>query len=128
MFQIITIVAMVGIVAVSSMSLSSPNGLWQIMNMIQLFMLLVLLKTYLPIPIKHMINSGSYFSFYFSVPFVKKIYALSNFLKFIDSDPESSNLDPIEVESGSTFINMFSQLLLLVLVILIHLLVVFMRK
>jgi cysteine-rich repeat protein len=120
--------AMAGSAAASSMSFSSPSGLWQVMNMMQLFMMLVLLGVYLPTPIKDMITSSSYFSLSFEVPFIEQIYGIGSFLTWIDFNNENSTLKSVGVQSGSTFRNVLSQLLTLLLIIMIHLLVIALRK
>jgi hypothetical protein len=45
--------------------LSNPTGFWQMINMMQLFMLILLLDFYLPIKILDIFNSSSGFNIYF---------------------------------------------------------------
>jgi hypothetical protein len=76
--------AMIGSVVASSMSCSSPSGLWQIMNLMQLLMFLVLFGVYLPTPIKKMITSCSFASFSFSIHHLINLYGIRHFFEFID--------------------------------------------
>jgi hypothetical protein len=74
----------IGSAAASSMSCSSPSGLWQMMNLMQLLMFLVILEVYLPAPIKDMITSSSFASFSFSIPHLRSLYGIGHFFEFID--------------------------------------------
>jgi cysteine-rich repeat protein len=53
-------------------NLSSPTGLWQMINLIQLFMLTLLLNIYLPKKVIDVLNGNSYFSLSFKVPLISK--------------------------------------------------------
>jgi cysteine-rich repeat protein len=120
--------AMVGSVVASSMSCSSPSGLWQIMNLMQLLMFLILLGVYLPVPIKDIINSSSFFSFSLPIPHLGSLYGIGHFFEFIDVESEDSALSSLGAESGSTFINVLSQLLMLLLILILHLLSLTLRN
>jgi hypothetical protein len=91
------------------------------MNLMQLFMFLVLLGVYLPIPVKDMITSNSFFSLSFSIPNLRSLYGVGHFFEFIDLESKDSILSSLGANSGSTFVNVLSQLLMLLLVLILHL-------
>jgi hypothetical protein len=103
------------------MSCSSPSGLWQMMNLMQLLLFLILLRVYLPIPIKNMITSSSFFSLSLPIPYLNRLYGVGHFFEFIDFESEDSALLLLGAESGSTFVNVLSQLLMLLILFILHL-------
>jgi hypothetical protein len=105
----------------SSIGCSSPNGLWQMVNIMQLFMFLILLKVYLPTPIEALITSSSYFAFTFPIIHFRSLYGIGHILELIDFKPTDSALSLLGAESGSTFINVLSQLLMFILIFILHL-------
>jgi flagellar biogenesis protein FliO len=119
---------MIGSAAASSMSCSSPSGLWQMMNLMQLLMFLILLGVYLPSPIKDMITSSSFFSLSLPIPYLHRLYGIGYFFEFFDFESEDSALSSLGAESGSTFINVLSQLLMLLLLIIMHLFALTLRR
>jgi hypothetical protein len=120
-FQAVVGAAMVSSVVASSMSCSSPSGFWQMMNLMQLLMFLILLRVYLPIPIKDMITSSSFYSLSLPIPHLQSLYGIGHFFEFIDLESEDSALSSLGAESGSTFVNVLSQLLMFLLIIILHL-------
>ena len=54
-------------------------------------------------------------------------YGIGMFFKFIDQESKDSTLSSLGAESRSTFINVFSQLLVLLLIAISHLFVLFLR-
>jgi hypothetical protein len=127
-FQAAVAAAMISSVVASSMSCSSPTGLWQMMNLMQLLLFLVLFGVYLPTPIKDMITSNSFFSLSLPIPHLQNLYGIGNFFEFIDFESENSALKSLGAESGSTFINVLSQLLMLLLILIFHLFALTLRN
>jgi hypothetical protein len=119
---------MIGSAAASSMSCSSPSGLWQMMNLMQLLMFFVLFGIYLPTPIKHMITSSSFFSLSLPIPYLHRLYGIGYFFELIDFESEDSTLSSLGAESGSTFVNVLSQLQMLLLLFIMHLFVLTLRS
>jgi cysteine-rich repeat protein len=113
--------AMIGSAVASLMSCSSPSGLWQMMNLMQLLMFLLLFGVYLPAPIKNMITSGSFASLSFSIPHLQNLYGIGHLFEFIDFECEDSALASLGAESGSTFVNVLSQIFMLLLIFILHL-------
>jgi hypothetical protein len=112
----------------SLMSYSSPSGLWQMMNLMQLLMFLVLLRVYLPIPIKDTITSNNFFSLSLPIPHLRSLYGIGHFFEFIDLESEDFALSSLGAESGSTFVNVLFQLLIFLLLIILHLFALTFRK
>jgi hypothetical protein len=55
--QALAATAMAGSALASTVSMSSPNGIWQSVNTIQLYMMILLLGVYIPPKIEYMITS-----------------------------------------------------------------------
>jgi hypothetical protein len=91
--------------ATSVSNLSSPTGLWQSMNIMQLFMLILLFEIYVPSMIVEALNSTKYFSLAFEIPFVDKIPFISSTLNYLDFLPPKGHYDIMGVKSGSALVN-----------------------
>jgi hypothetical protein len=127
-FQAAVAAAMISSVVASSMSCSSPTGLWQMMNLMQLLLFLVLFGIYLPTPIKDMITSSSFFSLSLPIPYLHRLFGIGYLFEFIDFESENSALSSLGAESGSTFVNVLSQLLMLLLIFILHLFALTLRN
>jgi hypothetical protein len=103
------------------MSCSSPSGYWQMMNLMQLLMFLILIGIYLPVPVKDMITSSNYFLLSLPIPHLQNLYGIRYFFDFIDFEQKDSALFSLGAESGSTFVNVLSQLLMLLMILILHL-------
>jgi hypothetical protein len=112
---------MAGSAVASSLNLSSPTGLWQAMNMMQLFMLLLLFGVYLPVKIENFLSSSSFFSLNFDLPFLRGIPYFGDMLTYLDFSFDNSVLEKSGVNSGSSFINFLCQIAIFLLIMLIHL-------
>jgi hypothetical protein len=98
------------------------------MNLMQLLMFLVLLGIYLPIPVKNIITSSILFSLSLPIPHLRRLYGIGYFFEFIDLESEDSALSSLGAESGSTFVNVLSQLLMLMLILILHIFALILRK
>jgi cysteine-rich repeat protein len=127
-FQAAVGAAMIGSAVASLMSCSSPSGLWQMMNLMQLLMFLVLLGVYLPTPIKDMITSSNYFLFSLPIPHLQNLYGIGYLFEFIGLEQRNSALSSLGVESGSTFVNVLSQLLMFLMILILHLFALTLRS
>jgi hypothetical protein len=119
---------MIGPAVASSTSCSSPNALWQMMNLMQLLTFIVLFGVYLPAPIKDMISSSSFFSLSFPIPHLQSLYGIEYLVDFIDFELEDSAFASLGVESGSTFVNVLTQILVLLMILMLHLFVLTLRN
>jgi cysteine-rich repeat protein len=117
--------ALVGVGAAASVisgvtSFSNPTGFWQMMNIMQLFMLIVLLEIYLPLKVLNVLNSSSYFSLSFDASYISDIPYLGPMYNFLDFMPPKANYLVLGVGSGSTLINILSLLLIMIGLGLFH--------
>jgi cysteine-rich repeat protein len=105
--QAITSAGAIFAAGTSVTNLSSPTGLWQSMNVMQLFMLILLFQIYVPSMIVEALNSTKYFSLAFEIPFVDKIPFISSTLDYLDFLPPKGHYDIMGVKSGSALVNIF---------------------
>jgi cysteine-rich repeat protein len=126
--QALAVAAMAGTAIASSANMSTPNGMWQSMNIMQLFMLILLLGVYLPKRVKNLLLANSFLSSSFKIPFIEHFYAVKNILGYFDFSQENPYLHSIGIESGSTFNNTFSQFLALTSIIFLHLALIPLRN
>ena len=87
----------------------------------QLYMFLILLRTYLPKKIVDYIVANDIFNFNFGIPQVDFIPALRDFLAIFRIEHSDAALHKLSVETLSTFYNLFAHLLILLFMIIIHL-------
>jgi hypothetical protein len=127
-FQAVVGAAMLSSVVSSSMNCSSPSGLWQIINLMQLLMFLILFGIYFPVPIKEMITSSNYSLLSLPIHHLQSLYGIGYLFEFIDFEQRDSALSSLGVESGSTFINVLSQLLMLLIILILHLFALTLRS
>jgi hypothetical protein len=120
--------AMAASAAASTVSLSPPSGLWQAMNMMQLYLLLLLFRVYLPDKIKDFISSSSLFSLSFRLPFLYNIPYVGYFLEHIDFEQDNSTLKESGVVSGNIFTNIQVHLIAFAWIALLHLMTIPLRK
>jgi cysteine-rich repeat protein len=103
-------------------NLSSPTGLWQSMNIMQLFMLILLFEIYVPSKIVEALNSTKYFSIAFEIPFVDKIPIISSTLDYLNFVPPNGHYNILGVTSGSTLVNIFCLSGILLFICFLHVL------
>jgi hypothetical protein len=101
-------------------SLSNPTGLWQIINTMQLFMLILLLDIYLPIRIRNVYNASRGYALSFDISFIAKIPFLDDVYHYFDFISPRENYSMLGIDSGSTLINIISFILLLMAVGIAH--------
>jgi len=107
--------------AVSALSGSSPGGLFQIINFMQLYMYLILLKIYLPQKIIDYILANSIFNLNFGTLGMDSIPLVDDFLSMFTIDHLDETLHELSVESLSTLYNLFGHLVLLFMTSFLHL-------
>jgi hypothetical protein len=96
----------------SFLSLSSPSGVYQSINILQLFMMMLLLGIYLPVKVINIIIASSFFTLLLPISHIEEIYLIGRLLKFFDLEQRDSGLQKLGVEYESTFRNIFTQLLI----------------
>ena len=107
----------------STINSSSFASLWAIMNQLQMFLLILLTRAYLPLDIiNFIIGSKITMSLYDCISFKKTSYS-HPIIDLFDFDQEDEVLSKIGLNSGSTFVNNYSLLNSLILMVLFHLVV-----
>ena len=99
---------------------SSLMSLWSLINQLQMLMLLLLTKIYLPLDVENIIigNKVALIPFDY-IPF--KSFSISDIInKIFGFEQIDNNIYEIGLESGSTFINTFSLLCSLAAIIFSH--------
>jgi cysteine-rich repeat protein len=127
--EVVATQAFVGAGAIASVvsgvtNLSSPTGLWQMMNLMQLFMLILLFDIYLPVKVIDVLNSNNYFSLSFEVPLIEKIPYVAPSLVYLDFSPPKSNYNVLGIDSGSALLSVLSFTSLLIVIFLLHIWVI----
>ena len=124
----ITGVAVAASIGLSLANLSAPVGLWQSVNLLQMFLLILLLKIDIPIEIRSYITSNGFTLLAFEYPFVHRIEFLEKILNNSKFFQQDQRLTDIEVNYKLTFVNSLSLMTTLVLLMFIHLFVLPMYK
>jgi cysteine-rich repeat protein len=89
----------------SSLSLLSPTGLWQSMNIMQLFLLIALLKIYIPDKILDILKAWKYFSLSYESPLNQDTPFISSTLSYLDFSHPNEKYEIVGVDSGSSLMN-----------------------
>ena len=107
-------------VAFSFWNMSSPQGIWIAMNQFQLILLLLLTNSRIPKSIENYLSGmkATTCSLNF-IPF-KNIPFIKEFVNWLDYNLIDTNLDNFGIFSGSTFVNNFSLLCFIILIIFVH--------
>jgi hypothetical protein len=108
-------------VGASTVSMSSPQGAFSMLNQFQMFILLPMIGAYIPESIIKIITGMSFAMFSFSFIPVEKIPLITDIFNFIDYDQSDDYFDRIGLTSGSAFLNHISLFLILGVLILYHL-------
>ena len=117
----------IGALGTSVMSMSSPTAVWSMVNQLQLFLLLILTRAYLPESVVQFIVNNEMFAF--SLDFLSladKMY-IDKF-EYLNYEQSNDRLESIGIESGSAFINNYYFLLTMLFIFLFHLGIMFIPK
>ena len=106
--------------AVSLMNMSSPVGVWSIINQFQMLMLLILTDAFIPLTVKHYLSGMEFaLNFFGLIPFYK-VPLIANLYSWMKFEQYNNNLYSIGVEDGSTSVNNLSFLIMLLLFGILH--------
>jgi hypothetical protein len=103
--QVAALIGAFASIASSFTSLSTPTGLWQMMNTMQLFTLIILLDLYLPIKVLNSLDWTKYSALAFDVPFIDGIPLLSEIISYLKFSSPQSYYPILGSYSGSSLIN-----------------------
>ena len=113
--SITSILTIVLILLTFAVQVSSISAIWLMVNQYQLLTLLPLTGVYLPVEVYDQMNGLTFSSYFFSfIPVIEVFHEEQMPLYF---DQKDSRLKEIDLESGSTFINAFSLLILIVILL-----------
>jgi hypothetical protein len=107
-------------VALSVLSMSSPQSIWFIINQLQLLMLLPLTGAFIPQDVVDYFKAMSFSNFDFDFLSVDKIPVFSHISGVFGYDHDSEYLRDIDVESGSTLVNILGLIFIYMLLVLCH--------
>jgi len=119
--QVIVAGAAIASIAASALSGASPGSIFQIINLMQLFMFLILLRVYLPQKVIDFILGNSIFNMNIGLIGMDSIPIIKDLLFSLNIDHFNVPLHELDIKSVSTFYNLFSYLLIFPLIASIHL-------
>lgn len=107
----------------STLNTSSPSSAWSVFNQLQLLILFLLVDTYIPVDVRGYIEGQDFALFNFDfIPAVDIPY-INVPAEWMDFEQPDVNLAKVGVNSGSTFTNVFSLLLTIVILVAFHIVV-----
>ena len=121
----ITTQAMIGTImaialANSAVNLSSPIGIWSIVNLFQMLMLLILTGAFIPTTVKEYLSGMDFVFLNFDfIPFIN-IPLISDLYTWMKFGQKNDNLKKIGVDNGSTAVNNISFFIIILILIVIH--------
>ena len=117
-----TIGASMGVAAaVSLMNMSSPVGIWSIINQFQMLMLLLLTGAFIPLTVRHYLSGMDFVSLNFDfIPFIE-VPLISDLYLWMKFEQHNDDLKDIGLDYGSTVVNNISFLVILLIFVTIHL-------
>ena len=119
--QVIVAGAAIASIAASALSGASPGSIFQIINLMQLFMFLILLRVYLPQKVIDFILGNSIFNMNIGLIGMDSIPIIKDLLFSLNIDHFNVPLHELDIKSVSTFYNLVSYLLIFPLIASIHL-------
>ena len=107
--------------AISLMNMSSPIGVWSIVNQFQMFMLLLLTGAFIPETVRQYLSGMDFVSLNFDfIPFIE-VPLISDLYIWMKFEQTNDDLGDVGLDDGSTVVNNISFLVILVLFITLHL-------
>ena len=107
--------------AISLMNMSSPIGVWSIVNQFQMLMLMILTGAFIPETVRQYLAGMDFVSFNFDfIPFIE-VPLISDLYLWMKFDQTNDDLEDIGLDDGSTVVNNISFLVILLIFITIHL-------
>jgi hypothetical protein len=107
-------------IVVSGLKASSPMGIWSLFNQLQMVILLLLIRTYLPLDVSEYIRQQNFALFDFSfIPFDRIPY-LYYPTKYFNFKQTNERLSKIGFEWRSSFNNLYSFFIILAISVVFH--------
>jgi hypothetical protein len=118
--QVLTASSVAATGVASTVSMSTPQSMWSLVNQFQLILTLQLVGWYLSPEIVAYIQGFDFSSFSFSFIKYQELLNLEFFYDFIDTPLDREDFEQVDFESGSTLANNFSLLINIFWVLLLH--------
>ena len=128
----ITTQAMIGTImaialANSAVNLSSPIGIWSIVNLFQMLMLLILTGAFIPTTVKEYLSGMNFVLLNFDfIPFID-VPLVSDLYQWMKFGQKNDNLKDIGVDNGSTTVNNISFLAIILILAIMHIPIITIR-
>ena len=123
------VITITGIVVLTSIiNTTSIANLWMTINQLQLFLLLLLTRAYIPKDVQVLIEGFDFASNIYEYFSIYKLNMNPSFLRKFEFDLTNQSLEPLDINYDSTFANTSSVLVYTFLMVLISLLIYFIRK
>ena len=121
--------AFFGVVVIFSLwNISAPQGIWISMNQFQLILLLLLTKSNIPKLIQNYLSGLKATTWSFNIIPFKNIPGLRSIILYFDFSLQNKDLDIFGIFSGSTIVNNFSFVCIMLIIGLIQVLFTLMSK
>ena len=108
----------------SIMTMSSPVGIFSMINQFQMLLLIIISGVYLSDGVKATITGMGYSMLNFDFLQFERIDMFGKFINFITFDQTNESLTEIGITSGNSFVNVFKLMLLTITIIMIHILLI----
>lgn len=112
----------------ASVSNSSPNSLWQSVDLVQSLQFLILSRIFLPQKLVKFITSNTFMMLNFGLPGIESAPLIKDLLSLFEFEQPVKVMQTLQIDSASTFRNIFVNLLLLGILILLHLCIFLLLK
>ena len=107
--------------AISLMNMSSPIGIWTIVNQFRMFMLLLLTGAFIPETVRQYLSGMDFVSLNFDfIPFIE-VPLISDLYLWMKFEQTNDDLGDVGLDDGSTVVNNISFLVILLIFVTIPL-------
>ena len=101
--------------AISLMNMSSPIGVWSIVNQFQMLMLMILTGAFIPETVRQYLAGMDFVSFNFDfIPFIE-VPLISDLYLWMKFEQTNDDFEDIGLDDGSTVVNNISFLVILLI-------------
>ena len=106
------------VILTSLMNATSLASLWMTINQLQLFLLLLLIRAFIPIDIQTIIEGFDFASYAYGYIPLKQLNIYSHLISRFEFDLDNSSLEVVGIKYCSTIANIFTILIFTFLIIL----------
>ena len=116
------------VIIVAILSITSPQGLWIMINQIQLLLLLFITGAFIPKDVADYIVGMKFASFSFGFINYDNLWLVSKYYDYFDWNQPNDYIDRIEVNSWSIMINIFPLITTIFYTLILHILIVLFKR